>query len=390
MNPERGTTTARFVLGLSALLMAICVITGLALVFSPNQGGFFPGLARALGLVLIAAGNLITWVLNLFAWLSSRWRWLGIVVAVQTLPALAMAGWLLFAGVESFSENRAYKQRDSITDAIKADDVAAMQQALNRCGTLCQTTISPSRQLLYASMHGAHQVASLLIDGGAQPYRRGSGSTEFYDASFSLYTCEGRFLPMLNALDLAIANRDMAMLELLWPVSDDWTRNRAILIAAELDRLEILKTMLAWQPGHTETPELQASRLLQAAASGAAMDTGRWLLESQPSVLEQTDIQDALNELLRFMADVYTPRSVEFGQLLQQHGADIHIVTIDNKPALLRAVQTHSGSLVRQLLDLGLQAASLSNDDATALETLLEKPERYASSRHNHPDCIDV
>ena len=193
--------TCSFLLGLSGLIMIAGLILGGMMIFSEDGGGgFFPGLGKAIGLFLIAAGNLISWLLNLICWYITRMRWLGIVLAVQTLPAIALAGVLGVGFVDAFLDGRASEQRVNVYEAIEADDVPWLQQALKRCGKRCQDTFSPQRGLLQSSLHGSHKAARYFVDEGARPYRSGSGAIEFNDAQTSLYTCEGTYLSLMDAV----------------------------------------------------------------------------------------------------------------------------------------------------------------------------------------------
>src|SRR5690554_4808800 len=139
MNKTSGNSIVYSFLGLSALIMVACLIGGGVLAMdSGGGGGFFPNLGKALGLLLIAAGNLLSWILNLFCWYRTRVRWLGIVLAIQGVPAIIFAGLLGTLAVDEFQENRALDQRASVYDAIKADDVLSLDRALKQCGTRCQ------------------------------------------------------------------------------------------------------------------------------------------------------------------------------------------------------------------------------------------------------------
>lgn len=407
MNTDSGNSVTCFFLGLSALIMAACLLGGGVLAMDSGGGGFFPNLGKALGLLLIAAGNLLSWILNLFCWYRTRMRWLGIVLAIQSLPAIFFAGWLGTLVVDEIMESRASDQRASVYRAIETDDIPNLDRALKQCGLRCQEFHSPGRNLMLASLHGSHQAARYVLDNTTDTFRTGPGAHEFYNTRTNLYTCEGSYLPSLGALDLAVANQDTEMLGLLWPViSDDWTRSKALWTAARLDRLDQVKFMAgmghnpvrgsgnqntathATQPLVREHRQDDPETLLRAAASGAALEVGRWLLETRPIVLPQAEIQRALAELLAFVLDTDTPRSVSFGRLLVQHGADIHSANIHDKPALERAIHYRSKSLITMLLELGADPASLSEQDATQLKALLQEPDRHRTYRQNRPGCV--
>lgn len=401
MSSDSRAQTGSFLLGLSALIMIIGLILG-GVMFFQDDGGFFPGMAKGLGLFFIAAANLISWLLNVICWYVRRMRWLGIVLAVQTLPAIAMAGGLGFWSVDTLLDGRASDQRVSVFDAIKADDVPRLQQALKLCGKRCQDTFSPQRGLLTSSLHGSHNVARYFVDEGARPYRSGSG--DFYDAQTSLYTCEGTYLSLMNAVDVAVANQDTEMVDLLWSVSDARTRSRALWTAAQLDRLDIIKRMVGSPLAQADSSALseqgmashpllrnnnrgEPETLLRAAASGAAVDVATWLLETRPVPISPNEIQHALSELVAFMVDTDTPRSVSLGRLLVQHGANIHTVKINDKSALERAIDYRSKATALQLLALGADRERLSKSDASRLDALLQQTDRSKYGQ-NRPGCV--
>lgn len=382
-----------FFLTLSALIMMASLAGGAALILGNEEGGFFPGLGKALALVLIAAGNLLSWLLNLFCWYRTRRRWLGRVLAIQTLPAMLFAGWLATMGLDGFQESRASDQRTRLYNAIETDDIPAFRHATDRCGDRCREFFSPQRALLLAALHRSHQVARHILDeqaaDGFEPFR-------YYDGRISLTTCEGTYLPALSALDLAVANEDMEMLRLLWPVSDDSERSAALWVAAQLDRLDMVKFMSGVgnsspsdsSPLIRERYQGDRQTLLRPAAAGAALEVGHWLLATRPVALPQTEIQQALSHLLSFAHATDTPRAAPFAGLLLQHGADIHAATLDDEPALERAVQYRSRALASLLLELGADRSRLSGQEEIKLEALLQQPERLRMYRRNTPRCV--
>lgn len=405
INTRSKISIAPYLLVLSALILVACLIGGGVLAMDSGGGGFFPNLGKALGLLLIAVGNLLSWIINLFCWYATRIRWLGIVLALQGVPAIFFAGWLAFMGLEAFAENRVIEQRTRVIDAIKADDVPAVQQALAGCSKQCREFLTFQRNLMFASLHQSHQTARYLLDNEADPASSLENDSGFYNSRTSLYTCEGTYLVGLSALDLAVANQDMEMLELLWPISRESTRSTALWTAAELDRLDMMKRMT----GLSDNPLIEAEKqstathsthllvqerhggketLLRAAASGAAVDVGRWLLESRPIALPQDEIQRALTDLLAFVLETRTPRSISFAQLLIDHGADIHSVKINDEPALERAIYLRSKPLVTMLLELEVDPNRLSEENAAQLDALLQEPDRRSTYRQNTQGCV--
>lgn len=388
MTSESANRASGVLLGLSALIISASVVLGIGMILSPSGGGFFPNLGKALGLLLIAAGNLLSWVLNLIGWCLARRRWLATVLIVQGLPAMVFASWLAILAVEAFQEERAATQRAAIYHAIQADDVAALHEAQQRCGKHCRKSVSPQRELVHASLHGAHKAARLFLDQGATPYRAGSGAPGYYDAHTSLYTCEGSYLVALNALQIAVARQDMALLEILWPASDARTRSSALWTAARLDRLDMVKRMTrAGVPLEREGYRGARETLLRPAASGAAVQVGAWLLETRLIAMPEEEAQAAMKELMSFMSDVHTPRSIDFGRLLLRHGTDIDAIVRDDETPLERAVRYRSREMVSQLLELGANPGLLSDEAMTELNALLLKPERPTYGR-GRPGCV--
>src|SRR5690625_980854 len=105
MSTPAGRRSAVYLLGLSTLVLAASLLGGAMLILQPETGGFFSGLSNVLGLLLIGVGNLVSWVVHLFCWYVHRMRWLGIVLLIQSVPAIFVAGWLATMGVDAYQEN---------------------------------------------------------------------------------------------------------------------------------------------------------------------------------------------------------------------------------------------------------------------------------------------
>lgn len=88
---------------LSVLALSGGILLGAFLVVSPSGGGFFPNLGSVLGLLVLAAGNLVSSVCNGIYWgFGKRPRWLGMVTLAQSLPTLLLTG-LIMSGMEPMS-----------------------------------------------------------------------------------------------------------------------------------------------------------------------------------------------------------------------------------------------------------------------------------------------
>jgi hypothetical protein len=112
---------------------------------------------------------------------------------------------------------------------------------------------------------------------------RGANPTPSHFGTRSYHTCEGLYLPSLNSLEFSIVRGDPAGMELLLPASEERWLRKAAWLAARFDRLELLQRLLeAGVPLSLRGEILDENRtLLNAAASGAALSVGAWLLEEQ-------------------------------------------------------------------------------------------------------------
>lgn len=82
----------------SILAMSCSVVVGLFLILSPSGGGFFPDLGVVIGILVLAAGNLISCICNGICWGAGKRRdWLAVVFVFQAFLTLLVAGWIVFA-----------------------------------------------------------------------------------------------------------------------------------------------------------------------------------------------------------------------------------------------------------------------------------------------------
>ncbi|MCX8999391.1 ankyrin repeat domain-containing protein [Rhizobiaceae bacterium BDR2-2] len=381
------TVVQSLLLPLSLLILAGSVVMGVALIASRAQGGFFPGLGLALGILLLGAGNCLSCLLNTVIWGSGyRPRWLGALLAVQALPALLFAGWAASELWETRAENVASAQRGAILDAIASDDLPALLTAQAGCGERCTARTRAGDDLLAAADYGARNAARHLIGQGAVV-----GRGNWYGAQMSLRTCEGSYLPLLMALSVAVAREDEEMARLLLPVSDEAARSEALRTAAELDRLDFVRFLsAAGVPLNTREQGGTGERhLLVAAAGGAAMHVGGWLLEERPVPVGKADLQAATGALFRFMEETGVPRSLDFARMLVANGADIDAPFRDEPSFLDEAVRTGRKDVTTMLLSAGADASRLSADRTAALNTLRQEPDRPAYDRRTE-GCVRV
>jgi hypothetical protein len=382
------------VLAALIVLVALAALAlGGALVLSESHGGMFPGLAMALGWLVLAAGNLLVLALNLLYWrLYGAPRWLRAIVAVQALPAaatLALAGMQLFG---DWQDGRAGDQRHAIYQAIRADDARRLLAAQHDCGERCAALYLPDAQLLDAADAGAQAVASTLVG------QHASVSSRLGREAMDLRTCEGSYLPGLNALSVAVARHDLAMVDILFPVSDEGARQEAMWLAAQLDHLDLVQQLAAkGVPLSVRGPVLaQNDTLLVAAARGAALTVGKWLIETRhmpvDAIVNGPDPYPGtapVRALMGYASEVPgSPRIEPFLAMLVQHGAYLDARDAHGSTPLEEAVRSHQRRAAKLLLDAGAQASLLSADEQAALRELLAHPAEPPRAPPDGPGCV--
>jgi ankyrin repeat protein len=207
-------------------------------------------------------------------------------------------------------------------------------------------------------------------------------------------------MPSANALELAVALNDPGMLALLLPVSDESARRSALWRAAELNQLKLVQFLVqAGVPLSIRGDILdQNNTLLVAAASGGALDVGRWLIDSRHfpvnALVDGPDPYEGeapLHALFRFMMDVHkSPRTPLFLRMLVEHGVDIN-ASFDSAGTLLQeAVRIGDKDIARQLLDAGARKSLLDPARQAALAALLAKPDERDYSPQPREGCVQV
>lgn len=382
------------VLAALIVLVALAALAlGGALVLLESHGGMFPGLAMALGWLVLAAGNLLVLVLNLLYWrLYGAPRWLRAVVAAQALPAVAT---LVLAGVQLFGgwqDGRASDQRQAIYQAIRADDAQRLLAAQHDCDERCAALYLADAQLLDAADVGAQTVASTLVG------QHASVSSHMGREAMDLRTCEGSLLPGLNALSVAVARHDLAMVDILFPVSDKGARQEAMWLAAQLDHLDLVQDLAAKGVSlSVRGPVLaQNDTLLVAAARGAALTVGKWLIETRhmpvDAIVDGPDPYPGtapVQALMSYASEVPdSPRIAPFLAMLAEHGAYIDARNSRGETPLEGAVKSHEQRSAKLLLDAGAQAGLLSAREKTALHELLAQPEEPRQPAPDSTGCV--
>ncbi|NHB94385.1 ankyrin repeat domain-containing protein [Photorhabdus cinerea] len=127
--------------------------------------------------------------------------------------------------------------------------------------------------------------------------------------------------------------------------------------------------------------------LLVAAASGAATNVGRWLIETQGFPVEHIKNNDPyyshygrspLQALMRFMGETGSPRTKSFSMLLKKHGINLDALDQNKKTPLQEAISDQRNDIARLLIEAGANTALLNKDEQQALKILLaEKNNEY-------------
>ena len=387
----------------SIVLAAFSVAGAAVLYFSPSQGGFFPDLGKGLAWLLLGTANIICLLLNLmYLWLSrpgasgtspaapGRSR-LKIIIGLQLIPALYVGTLIAQEILGNYAQNRAYEQEAAIRDAIERNDVQSYKQANEACDKRCQQFSTPARHLLQASQNRAYEIAQLLVSQGVK-----ISAGQLASLSVPLRTCEDDFLPSVSTLAMAVANDDAKMLRLLLPASDSSAHREALWMAARLDRLGLLKMMEQAGLSLDIKGEIADSNetLLVAAASGAALNTGRWLLAKGMPVHAlqspgQTTGQSPFSALMEFAEETESPRIAPFLQLLIKHGADINVPRWDGLTWLQEAVRIDNQKMTRLLVNAGASHTNLTPEQLSRMRELLNRQE--TPHQPYQPDhCIPV
>lgn len=378
-HPTRNAVRRPLLAVLSGLALGAGLLAGVAGLAANSTGGMFPNLAVTLGLLGLGLGNTLSFLCNLLAWrLGANSRRLRLLLAVQALPAIVFAAFACKAAWDNWQDHRGSQQRSAIWNAVRADDTDALSAALRACGAVCRDGTTPESLLMDAAEAGAHRVASHLITQGATV---GAGLTS---PSRSLRTCEGRYLPSLSTLSVAIARRDDALVAMLLPISDTAARREAMWTAASLDRLDAVQALAA----HGVPLSLRGrvldenDTLLVAAASGAASTVGQWLIDTQGLPVDAIENGPdpypgtaPITALFDFMRDTQSPRAAAFLRLLRTHGANLDAPRRDGVTVLQEAVRLDRKPVAALLVEAGADPARLLAAERARLTELLASPD---------------
>ncbi len=376
---------------------ALTVLMAGLLMVTNNTGGFLPNLARALALVVLAAGIVISWLLNAIYLSQTRGpRWLAVVTAVQTIPVLFVAQSAATRLLTQREQNALRDEATAVRTAIRANDVAAFEQARANCGELCLDYLHGYRGLLFvAADAGANRVTQRLLASVAtySPSRTSSGALDTF------LTCENDVLNMSSALAAAVARNNTPMLDLLLPSAELDDRREAMWLAARLDRLAMVQRMQQAGVPITFRGAIldENATLVNAAAEGAAVRVARWLIEvHQMPVNAITSGPDPyagvapVRVLMSADREGEAPQRIaSFLQLLVSHGANIDAPWDKESPtALAEMVRRRDRSGAELLLRAGAGKDRLTPDLQAVLTTLLSTPQPARGAHVNVPGCI--
>lgn len=381
---------------LSALAMFAAVVTlfgALWLAIGNTSDWFLPNLGLWLAAWVLGLGNVLVLLLNVL-----RWRfwgapsWLLGIMGLQALPAAVCLGILGYGAYGMWRDSQVTVQVVRIDDAIVADDPQRLTQAQAACGALCAARLSLNEQLLRAAEDGSSRVADQLIRQTARV------SSDLGQPERDERTCDGLYLVGLNALSIAAARNDLRMVRLMWPVSDTGSRRRALWTAAQTDHL----AMVQWLVGAGVPLSIRGdildenNTLLVAAASGAAVHVGQWLIESRhmpvDAILEGPDPYTGTAPvwaLFMFMSEVgVTHEAVDLLRLLAAHGADVDVRERQGDSPLEEAVRLGQKRIARLLLNAGANPARLDAAQRAAMDKLLSQPDEVPYDGRPSPNCI--
>lgn len=375
--------------GLSALIAVATLLGALLLAVSNDSGGFLPNFGLLLASWAIGVGNILVFFLNLLRWrLHGAPLWLRCVVGMQALPALACLGMLGRGAYGAWRDSQANAQVTEILEAISADDLLRMARAKAACKLRCSARLSLNEQLSRAAQKGSYRVAVQLIGQSAHV------SSDLGEPERDQHTCDGLYLPGLDALSIAVARNDLRMVRLLWPVSDAGSRRLALWTAAQTDRLAMLQWLVqAGVPLNIRGKILdENSTLLVAAASGGAAHVGQWLIESKDmSANALVNGPSPVWAIYGFVSEVeVTSEAGILLRLLVAHGAAIDAPNYRGEWPLEEAVRLQNKAVAKLFLDAGANPTLLNSTQRTAMEALLAQADEAPYERQRSEDCIDT
>ncbi len=376
------------------LAAVITLLVGVPLLLSPRTG-FLPDLGRQLGTIALGAGNAISLALN--AAFLARYkgpRWLIVVTVLQLVPA-AYFGILASRAMQA---DAARSERDArvaaVVGAARADDPQRYRKAWDACDSTCRVYTNPAEHLVEAVDAGASRMVALLIAD------EGPDIVDQRRVSDRYRTCDDELVLPSTPLGVAVARNSQAMVDLLVPHAGPAARRDGLWIAATLDRLAMLQKMaaagLSLDVGG-QILENDNDTLLVAAAQGASVRVGRWLIEEHRLPVERLAARDGhyrgtspMDALMMYAGVRHDPQRVKaFFDMLRRHGADIDRPRFDGTTHLEEAIRIDDRAAAVWFVEAGASRARLNADGQAKLEALLAQPPRQRDARlSTRDDCI--
>lgn len=397
-NADRG----RWILYLSILFAVLALLLAICLAWPSGSSGFLSNLGQWLAIIVLAWANLLCLLLNsIYLYLSrpqtteikrSAGRTLVILVVVLQLPVAAYTVYeYVDEKVQDYRYQQAYQQRQLIVKAIQRDSLDTFLVATQACNDICKKDFSAQSALVSAAQFRAYKVAGHLLKHGER------AQAGLNVARVSLKACDAIHLSPMHALAVAVANNDVTMLTLLLPSSSAQARRQALWTAAQLDRLTLLQLMQQFGLSlevHGDILDNNES-LLVAAAEGAAVNTGRWLITERAMSIHALKGPDSyagrssFAALMGFALRNDVPRNADFLTLLIEQGQLVDELRRDGKSWLQEAIQRRNKSVAQLLLQFGADQSRLSSAELKELEELLGRKDAVFSFSST-AECIAV
>ena len=194
-----------------------------------------------IALFVLGAINAVSFIINvIYLRFGGGPNWLKPLVLAQLIPALVFF-WITGSYFyERWDTHRYWEQVVRVDQEISADSVDGYLAAMKSCNDSCRYNRPPEHQLRYAADHGSKKVATHLIRTSLRSDLERPDGPWTYDICEKDNPEERDSVSALDALTIAVIRGDRDMIELLFPISDVDARNRAMVMAVQLDRLEIV------------------------------------------------------------------------------------------------------------------------------------------------------
>lgn len=299
--------------------------------------------------------------------------------------------------LDEMRDDRVLDQQAAVREAVEADNPARTDEMLASCGDRCPELSFLNELMLDAVEAGAVNSVSHLISLGVRV------RDDFGEPETDIRLCDGRYVPGLDALSLAVALGNGEVVTRLLPASDSDSHQSALWNAATMDRLEIVQQFVAEGVPITISGEVldENETLLNAAASGAAQRVGRWLIEVKGFSANGAPVSPTSNKgasplasLMRYSSEVPDSPDLEpFMRLLLDAGADLDIgqrTQEGSRTALEVAIDLHAPIGAEALLAAGAREEDLTDEDRNALHKILSEALFRKNLDRNEPHCVTI